>query len=170
MNARHAFDVIKARLLQNLYQLNHRERYLLLGGVVCFGLYLAYAAYASLAGAVVANIQILSEKKETLAWMEQAEKQLPSKKTDATALDKSKGLTVLSEQLKSTSFHTFAYQLQQLNDDELQLSFEKVPYRGFLTWLASMIKKYKISIKEFHVDRTDTQGLVKLTVIIALNT
>lgn len=163
-------NAIKGRLLQFWYQLNQRERYLLFWGGGCLGLYLAYAMYASLTEAVAANTQRLSEQKETLAWIKQAETQFSSKQTGSAVLEKSKGLTVFSEQLKAASFHAFAYQLQQLNDDDLQLSFEKVPYNGFLTWLSSMSKKYHITIKEFHVDRTDTQGLVKLTVIIALNT
>ena len=162
-------NAIKTRLFQFWNQLNDRERYLLLWGGVCFGLYLAYATYASLAEAVMANTQSLLEKKETLAWIKQAEKQISSKQTGSAVLDKSKGLTVLSEQLKTASFHAFSYQLQQLNEDELQLSFEKVPYNAFLTWLSSTSKKYNITIKAFHVDRTDTRGLVKLTVIIALN-
>ena len=163
-------NAMKARLLQFWYQLNHRERSLLLWGGACLGLYLAYATYTSLTEAVVANTQSLSEKKETLAWMKQAETQFSSKQTGSTVLDKTKGLSVLSERLKAASFHAFVYQLQQLNEDELQLSFEKVPYTGFLTWLSSISKKYNITIKEFHVDRTNTRGLVKLTVIIALNT
>ncbi|MDF1684882.1 MAG: type II secretion system protein GspM [Legionellaceae bacterium] len=161
---------IKVRLVQAWLQLDHRERYLLLWGGVCLGLYLAYAGYASLIESVVANTQQLAEKKETLAWIKQAETQIKSQQTGSVMLDKSKGLTVLSQQLKGASFHAFAYQLQQLNDDELQLSFDRVPYQACLTWLASMSKKYNISIKEFHMDRTDTQGLVKWTVIITLNT
>ena len=162
-------NAIRARSLQLWQQLNHRERYCLLWGGVCLGLYLAYVAYASLAHAVMANTQRLFEKKETLAWIKQAEVQFSSKHTGSEILDKSKGLTVLSQQLKAASFHTFAYQLQQLNDDELQLSFDKVPYQACLTWLESMCKKYNITIKEFYMDRTDTQGLVKWSVIIALN-
>jgi len=160
---------MKAYVLQLWQSLNHRERSLLLWGGVFLGLYLAYAAYASLTNAVMASTQRLSEKKETLAWIKQAEAQLSSKHTGSETLDKSKGLTVLSRELKTASLHAFVYQLQQLNDDELQLSFDKVPYKACLTWLASMSKKYNITIKEFHMDRTDTRGLVKWTVIIALN-
>jgi len=159
---------MKTRLLQAWHQLNERERHLLLWGGVFLGLYLAYATYASLAEAVTENTQSLAEKKETLAWIKQAETQFSSKQT-GTTLDKSKGLTVLSEQLKTASFHAFTYQLQQLNEDELQLSFEKVPYNACLAWLALMSKKYSITIKELHADRMATRGLVKLSVIITIN-
>jgi|TARA_R110002126_G_scaffold239409_1_gene382645 general secretion pathway protein M len=160
---------MKAYVLQLWQSLNHRERSLLLWGAVFLGLYFAYVAYASLTDAVMASTQRLSEKKETLAWIKQAEAQLSSKHTGSENLDKSKGLTVLSRELKTASLHAFAYQLQQLNQDELQLSFDKVPYKAGLTWLASISKKYNITIKEFYMDRTDTRGLVKWTVILALN-
>ena len=158
-----------ARLLQFWYQLNDRERYLLLWGGVCLGLYLAYVIYSSLAQAVVVNTQQLSEKKETLAWIKHVEAQRSPQQSGLITLDKSKGLTVLSQQLKTKAFHGFSYQLQQLNEDELQVSFEKVPYKICFVWLASMSKKYNITIKELHVDRTNTPGLVKLMVIITLH-
>ena len=160
---------MKTRLLQAWHQLNDRERNLLLWGGVCLVVYLAYVVYAFLDEAVLENTRSLSEKKATLAWIQQAEKQWSHKKTGAQVLDGSKGLTVLSEQLKTTSFHAFSHQLQQLNEDEVHLSFDSVPYNAFLTWFSMMSKKYVLTVKEFHVDRTDTPGLVKLTVIIALH-
>ncbi|MDF1826910.1 MAG: type II secretion system protein GspM [Legionellaceae bacterium] len=165
-----AIKALQARLLQAWLQLNHRERLLLLWGAVCLGLYLAYAAYASLDKAVIAGTQRLSEKKETLAWIKQAETQLSSKHTGTTVLEKSKALAVLSRQLKASSLGGFAYQLEQLSDTELQISFEDVPYQACLAWLALMSKKYKITVKTFNMDRTDTPGLVKWTVILVLNT
>jgi len=161
--------MIKIGLLQFWHQLNNRERYLLIFGVGCLALYLAYTMYTSLAEAVVVNTQSLAEKKETLAWIKQAEKQFSFKQKNLATRGKVKGLAVLSEKLKTASFHAFAYQLQQLSEDELQLSFEKVPYNGFLTWFSSMSQTYNITIKELQVDRTDVQGLVKLTVILSLN-
>jgi len=159
---------MKARLFQLWNQLNDRERYLLLWGGACLALYVAYATYAALAQAVTENTQSVTEKKETLAWIKQAQTHVSSQQT-GLALDKAKGLTVFSQQLKATSFHAVSYQLQQLNEDELQLSFEKVPYKAFLTWLSSMSIKYKITIKELQVDRTDTQGMVKIESIITLH-
>lgn len=159
---------MKVRLVQMWQQLNERERNLLRWGGVFLGVYLSYAIYACLSEAVTENTQSFAEKKETLAWIKQAETQFQAKKTSAT-LDKSKGLTVLSEQLKSASFHAFPYQLQQLNEDELQLSFEKVPYNACLAWLALMSKKYGITVKELQADRTEIQGLVKLRLIVAIN-
>ncbi|NCT56362.1 MAG: type II secretion system protein M [Legionella sp.] len=169
LQALEVMRVMQARLLQAWQQLNHRERLLLFWGAVCLGLYLAYAAYASLDNAVMVNTQRLSEKKETLAWIKQAETQLSSKHTGTTVLDKSKALAVLSRQLKAASFAGFAYQLEQLSDAELQVSFEHVPYHACLAWLASMSKKYTITVKTFNMDRTETPGLVKWTVIFALN-
>jgi general secretion pathway protein M len=164
-----AIKAMQAHLLQAWQQLNHRERLLLLWGAACLGLYLAYATYASLDNAVIASTQRLSEKKETLAWIQQAETQLSSKHTGTTALDKSKALAVLSRQLKAASFDGFPYQLEQLSDAELQVSFEQVPYHACLAWLALMSKKYKITVKMFNMDRTETPGLVKWTVILVLN-
>jgi len=148
--------------------LNERERRAACVGMIGVLFYFAYTLYGTLHHSVVDNTAELTEKKETLAWMQVAQTRFTPQKKGPAVLDGSKGLTVFSEALKKTSFNESPYQLQQVADGTLQLSFDSVPYNAFLHWLWSMSTRYTMVVKTFNAEQTDTQGLVKLTIIIVL--
>jgi general secretion pathway protein M len=142
--------------------LSDRDRLVLSVGGVVVGVYLFYALiYSPLTNAVATQSQLWMEKKETMAWMDQQKnrKALPQK-VDSNLL------SVFSEQLKRASFSKFAYQLQQIGDENIQLSFETVPYVDFLAWLKQLQDQYRMKIKELTVARTQTAGIVKLSVVV----
>ncbi len=146
--------------------LNERERWMLGGGGVCCFFFLLYILiYAPLNNAVHDKSQQLIEQQETLAWMEQARLQRKNVKVPQ-ALSSAKLLSVLADQLKSTSFHGFPYLLQQTGAGDIQLSFDQVPYNPFVTWLRSVSQTYAFSIKQFSAERTDTPGVVKVMLTI----
>ena len=147
--------------------LNERERWIVGLGVVFCAIYMFYLLfYAPLASAVRYKSQQLAEKQETLVWMQQVHQQHTAKKAPQS-LTSSKLLTVLAEQLNTTSFKRFPYQLQQTGASDIQLIFDKVPYNAFMAWVWSVNEKYTISIKQLNVERTASPGIVKLMIIIA---
>lgn len=157
---------MKAWLLSFWQQLNERERSLLLiGGAVVF-VYLIYAAYMPLKQTVLSDMQNISEKRATLEWMRAVEMQYAAEKNHLEALEDVKGLTVFSEALAQTSFHTLPYQLQQMENGALALSFDSVPYQEFLNWLSKMRERYRFNIQSLDIEKTDQSGLVKLSVIL----
>ena len=147
--------------------LNERDRFtLVIGAVVCV-VYLFYLLiYSPLTTAVHNKSQQLTEKQETLAWMKQVRVLHHTKKAPKT-LTSSKLLAVLAEQLNTTSFKQFPYQLQQTGVSDIQLIFDRVPSNAFVHWLWSINEKYTIVIKQLNMERTDTPGVVKLMIIIA---
>jgi general secretion pathway protein M len=159
---------MKAWWSQFFGNLNTRERHALCVGALGTVLYLAYMSYAALAAAVFENQKTLSEKKSTLIWMRQVKKQFVPSEKSKQALDASKALSIFSKTLKQASFDAASYQLQQMADGALQLSFESVAYQPFLHWLWSMEQRYSMDIKLFEVEKTKTPGLVKLSVTLVL--
>jgi general secretion pathway protein M len=160
--------MIKAWCTQFWGNLNIREQRVLYVGAVGVVLYLAYMMYATLTHAVFESTQILSEKKATLVWMQKTQKQFQPSQKKTVLLDNSKALTIFSEALNKTSFHDLPYQLEQMSDGALQLLFDSVPYHAFLGWLWSMEQRYKIDIKLLNAEKTDTPGLVKVTLVVVL--
>ena len=147
--------------------LNERERWTLGLGVVFCVFYMFYLLiYAPLANAVHNKSQLLIEKQETLAWMQQVRLEHKANKAPQT-LTSSKLLTVLADQLNTTSFKQFPYHLQQTGVSDIQLIFDEVPYNAFIAWVWSVNEKYTISIKQLNIEHTDVPGVVKLTIIIA---
>jgi len=144
--------------------LNDREQKMLGIGGICFVLFLMYSVlYAPLIRSVSDKTKALHEKQDALRWMQQARQQRNTLKIPQT-LSNSKLLSVLADQLKSTSFHTFPYQLQQTGAGDIQLSFDQVPYNAFVTWLWSLRQNYAFSIKQFNTERTATSGVTKVLV------
>ncbi len=146
--------------------LNDRERWMLgIGGVCCLLFLIYLLLYAPLVASVNEKSAQLNEKKSILVWMEHARKQHHSANVRQTLSD-NKLLTVFADQLKLTSFQSFSYQLQQTSSGDVQLSFENVPYNAFIHWLWSLSEHYVFSIKQFNTERTQTPGVVKISLII----
>ena len=144
--------------------LNDREqKMLVLGGIFFIVLVMYSLLYAPLIRSISDKKNELHEKQETLVWMQQVLQQRNTLKTPEI-LSNSKLLSVLAEQLKSTSFHAFPYQLQQMGTGDIQLSFDQVPYNAFVTWLWSVRQNYAFSIKQFNAERTATLGVTKVLV------
>lgn len=152
-------------MIDYLKGLNNRERTaLIIGMVVCF-LYIGYLfIYAPLTAGVHRRALILSEKKDTLQWIKQAQAAYqPSKKR--ITISNTQLLALVSQALNK-QFHGFTYQLQQTGAGNIQLMYETVPFNAFMRWLYTLNKEYAVSIQELIVDKTATSGIVKLTLVI----
>lgn len=148
--------------------LNVREQWMLGFGIIFVFFFLLYLlVLAPLSHAVQDKSQQFRDKQATLIWMQQAHQQY-KRVIAPKVLSRSKLLTVLAAQLKSTPFHHVPYQLQQTGSGDIQLSFDHVPYNAFVTWLWSVNKHYAFTIKQLNVERTTTAGVVKMMVVIAV--
>ena len=148
--------------------LNERDRWALGVGVVFCVLYVFYLLiYAPLSRSVHQKSLQLVEKQDTLLWMQDVQKIYKNKKKPE-ALNSGQLMSVLAEQLNNTSFKRYPYQLQQIAANDIQLSFNKVPFNPFMVWLWSMNEKYTISIKRLTIDQTKTAGMVKLSLILSV--
>lgn len=150
--------------------LTYRERTLVVTGIGCLLLYLFYSfLYSPITTAVKQRTQQFQEKQKTLRWMQQvrpyANAENHSQPTSTTKL-----FALVSSQLNKSTFQQFAYQLQQTEAGALQLTYENVPLNLFLSWLWQLHHNHSILIKQFTVMRTQTAGVVKLTVVIAAKT
>ncbi|STX51894.1 general secretion pathway protein [Legionella busanensis] len=149
--------------------LNERERWLVGLGLACLIIYLFYLLiFSPLTSTVEEKEQQLKEKQETLVWMQQVKQQLPNNQ-HLQAVSSSKLLSIIATELTSQNqnFQKLPYQLQQTSQGDIQLSFDTVPYKIFLSWLWQLNTRYAISLKQVMIEKTATSGLVKLTVIIA---
>lgn len=150
--------------------LNERERWILGSGTLFCIIYLFYLLlYAPLTRAVHEKSHQLIEKQSTYAWMQQVREQYKTQKTQAS-LTSSQLLTVLAEQLNHSSFKQYPYHLQQTAVNDIQLAFDNVPYNAFMSWLWMINEKYLISIKQFNVEHTEVQGVVKLMMVVSVLT
>lgn len=146
--------------------LNERERWMASIGSLCILFYLFYLLlYSPLTTAVSNKAAQLSEKQQTLAWMQQVRQQ-PKKQKVQQSINNAKLLTLIGNQLGTGSLRRFPYQLQQTGTGDIQLSYELVPFNQFLSWFWTLNNNYAIVLKQFSAERTSTAGVVKLQLVI----
>lgn len=150
-----------------LSTLNERERWMVIAAVFCVFIYCYYLLlYAPLSNKVTQKSVQLTEKIETLAWMQKVKEQAHPKKTKQT-VDNSQLLTLFATQLKENATLKFPYQLQQTGSGDIQLTFDAVPFKLFMGWLAKINDRYTITIKQFDVQHSEKPGITKLMIIIS---
>lgn len=154
-------------ILNHWNNLNLRERWMAGLGAVFALFYLLYQLiYSPLASAVANQSKQLVEKQETLAWMEQVRQQ-PKNLKKVQAISNSKLLALIGNQLTDKAFSQFTNQLQQTGAGDIQISFDRVPYKQLLDWLWKLNTDYAITLKQFSVEHSDTPGVVKVMIILA---
>ncbi|KTD51282.1 GspM family type II secretion system protein LspM [Legionella quateirensis] len=149
-----------------LNSLNEREKWMVIAAVLSLVIYFYYQfLYTPLSNSVALKSSQLIEKTETLAWMNQVRQKAHSA-TKKQSVDNSQLLTLLATQLKNNETLKFPYQLQQTGSGDIQLTFDTVPFKLFMQWLAKLNDKYTITIKQFDVEHTNSPGVTKLMIII----
>ena len=147
------------------HNLSQRDRMALSLGLIFCAFYTFYVLiYAPLQSAIRDKLQQLHTKQEDLTFLQDARLLYKSHRA-AQVLTSSQLLTVIAHKLNE--FKQYPYELQQGHDNAIQLSFTKVPYNAFIVWLYSLNEKYKIGINQLSIEHTDTQGLVRLELIIS---
>lgn len=145
--------------------MNERERWMVLGALLCVGIYIYYFfLYSPLATQVEEKEAQLVEKIQTLEWMNKV-KNLKNTEPTKRSVDNGQLLTLLATQLKNSTIH-FPYQLQQTNSGEIQISFAQIPFNVFIEWLIKIDKDYNINIKQLDVNKSATPGITQLMIII----
>lgn len=161
--------VVQAYALPFWTGLTDRERHMLKGLSVCVALLACYLIYMPLKNKVTHENALLLDKQKTLAWMRSAEKarhqgnQLSSQQSVSAA----QALSIFSQSLDGSLLHDFSYELQQLDQNTLQLSFQKVPYQLFMQWIQTVDKRYRFEVKTFSAQKTDRVGVVQLSIMLA---
>lgn len=159
---------MKDKIAAFLSQLSERDRLMLgLGSVFCV-FYLYYLIlYAPLDKAVHNARQQLAEKQATKLWMEQVRGDYKAQnKTEE--ISSNQLLSLLAGLLKSASFKSYPYQLQQTGSHDIQLTFDEVPFNEFMRFIRTLNEKYAFFVKQWLIERTSTPGVVKLSITIAV--
>ena len=147
-------------------QINERDRYVLIGGIlflliVLIDLFIVSPLFSS----IEFKQRTIIEKRSTLEWMSHLPRGTPLKSTNTTK-NPTQILTLISQQLSASVFKSEHYQLQQLGNQDIQLSFDQVPYTQFVAWLWVFTEQNQLSIRQLNIERTNVVGAVKLQVIL----
>lgn len=150
---------------QKFNDCNNREKLLIIIALSVGVYFIIYSLfYLSFINYIQAKENQLQEKQQILAWMKTINLSTTEKKKES--INAEKLLAVITRDLKVETFNKFAYNLQQLGDSEIQLSFKKVPFNYLLSWLWHLNQTYSLVIAKMNIHKTDREGLVKITINI----
>jgi general secretion pathway protein M len=158
---------VKNKWLALWDQQSERDKnFLKVGGIFLF-FYLFYAVcYKPLVSGIQRYQQQIHDDRLTLTWMESVKSFAPPKDQTAKTVSSNQLLSEISDSLHQTAFKGYIYQLQQVGTNEIQLSYDAVPYNFFLGWLSKFSHRYRFTIKQLHVEKTNKVGVVKITLLI----
>lgn len=147
--------------------LNHREKAMVALAAITVMVYLFYLlVYSPLKTSLNTKTHQLIEKTDTLKWMQKARLQERSSHA-REAISNGQLLTLIANQLKEGPLKRFPNQLQQTSNGEIQLNFNEVPFNQCLKWLEKIHQNYAVTIKQLNAEKTQTSGLVKLSIILS---
>lgn len=148
-------------------QLSNRDRLALILGLSTLLIFIFYQfIYSPLTESVAMKTQQLKEKKATVAWLNTI--QIGKKTKDkAQSISKTRLLSLIGSELQSPTLKNFPAQVEQTGLGDIQVSFDKVPYNPFMSWLWKLNKAYAIQLKQVNIEKTETAGVVKVMLVIA---
>ena len=149
------------------FKLNERDQMaLVIGGLILTVLLFYTLIYNPLVTAVSEERTRFIEQNETLKWMKSVEKYSLQGSAKKKNVSGSKLLGIINQQLSQAEFQPFPFQLQQTSNMDIQLSFNKVSFKIFIVWLWSFSEHYQIQIHQLSLEKLDTPGLTKATLIL----
>lgn len=113
-----------------------------------------------------AKLREIQEKKDTLVFMQQV---IPFiKQNQVKSINSTDLMSFIQRDLKSPQFEKFSSQIDQVNGDDIEITFKRVPFNLFLAWLFKLNQKYQFTIKTLEAkNSSSTAGVCKLRVVLS---
>lgn len=142
---------------------NKREQCIILGGILCVVLMLIYfKIWLPLLQTELEQTNVIIEKHKTLYWIKNTHQEVNTQ----LPVNNNNLLSIMATAINTAEFKAFPYQIQQITNGDVQINFERVAYRIFITWLWNLSQKYRIEIQQLQVTKTNTPGIVSVSLSV----
>jgi general secretion pathway protein M len=161
---------MKERLRAFLDNLNPRERLLVYVAALALALFLPYQViWVPLHHAVEDLQSRVQDQQRSLAWMKQAVPTVRSLQRNAGSGSGNRGRSLYGV-IENTGRSRFGgnFRVQQEGQQGVVVWVEPGAFDEVLKWLDELQYRYKVSVKEFSVERGDGPGQVKARVVMGL--
>jgi len=153
--------------------LTKREQQTLSIGSIVVGLFLIYELIWSPLSNGLENLRhsIISDQK-ILQWMQASDKhmQLLEKALEKHTLAPTVTLLgIMQKQIENSAFSKDAVVLQQVENNAVHLTLQKVDFDTFISWLIQLWQQQGILIKQINIVANGRVGLVNADIVFAIN-
>lgn len=146
------------------------KRTLTIGGVLAIIMLIYAFIYSPLQTSIHELRQQVLDKKETLLWMQSVRSELETTKHKSKPIAHNKLLSLVNNDLQQRNFKAFPSRLQMGSTNDVQVNFERVPVNMLLEWVWRLNTRYSVAIKQFDLQRSNTQGVVKASIRLNAST
>lgn len=149
-----------------------REKQLLSLGFLFICIFLLYLLVLNPLDQKVTDIRNqISRNQELLAWMQDADKKIQSVEKSSLQnknIGHSSGslLSIIQKQINRTPLVSTLSQLHQVENDSVQLTFQKVDFDQLLKWLIQVSKQEGIQISQAHMTPSPSPGIVSAEIVV----
>jgi general secretion pathway protein M len=149
-----------------------RERQMVsLGAMIISLLFIYFFLWSPLDSTVTSLRSQIRHNQELLAWMQDADKriQLLQKTARPAPVKQASGslLSILQKQINGTAFVSALSQLHQVENNSVQLAFQKINFDALVGWLIKL-NQQGIQITQMTVAPSDVPGIVGVELVLKL--
>lgn len=151
--------------------LQHRERWILLGGAGVLGLVLLYVLlWEPLLGRLRVLRTEVQNLREEVSWMRGAAAQVRALEGNQSSLGtvSRQGqslLTLVDQSARSAGLGEALQRVEPQQDDSLRVQFEAVSFDQLVLWLGELGSRYQVAIVNVVIDR-ETNGRVNARLVL----
>lgn len=147
-----------------------REKQMVTLGAFVIGIIALYVLLWSPIDTKVSTLRSqMVRNQELLSWMQDTDKQIQSyEKNSQLKPVRSTGslLSIIQKQINRTAFVTALSQLHQVENDSVQLTFQKVDFDKLISWLIPLTQQQGIVITQMLVTPSGTPGFVNVDLVL----
>lgn len=143
----------------------------IVGAVLGFLLYYL-AVWEPIHDNVLRLRQQITSDQALLVWMKEAQQTIKKSKAQApktqtaTTPNNTSLLTLAEQSVKKQQLAGSIKEIKQVNNDNVQLRFDKVVYVDFIKWLDQFQAENRVSIEKVKIRHTDVAGTVNADLVI----
>jgi len=150
--------------------LSERDQLVLgVGGTISLILIIYLFIWTPLSDAVVHETIQMKKQQSLLRYLQQSYLKIQAFQAGGVSeTEKTSGplLTVVESSLASQQLSSFLQQVQQSQDNQMQLTFQKVPFDKLMRWLQTLWTTNGISVTTFSASRLPVMGIVDAEIIL----
>lgn len=160
---------MKEQLLAYWNSLDSRERRMLTVGAVAVVLTVAYLAVIEPLMQYRSSLESTVERKrETVAWMQGAVRELGNNPTVQPAgnVDTGSLLTLVDTSARNALLGNAMKRVQQDGEQAVRVRFEAASFDDLLLWLGGLQQQYGVGIEDFSLERAEAPGRVDASITL----
>ncbi|MCX7120183.1 MAG: type II secretion system protein M [Gammaproteobacteria bacterium] len=144
------------------------QKIVLTGGIIFFILFFYMALWNPLSTAVSNyKIKVRSEE-QLLCYMQKALVRIQTLKASGAQIGTEQGdlLTVAEQTLTAKNLSSFLKQVQQPQHNQIDLTFENVPFDQLMLWLQALSAQYGVRVVQLSAARLPIVGAANVTMLL----